>query len=280
MIVAVAFGATLYGFLVAALYLYQRSLLYHPDSSVPLPHAHGVPEMLPLRIAVEPGVDILAWWQPPADAGKPVVIYFHGNAGHLGERGYKIRHFIDAGYGVLLTTWRYNAGGGGQPSEVGLLADADAALSHVAGLGIAPMRIALYGESLGSGVAVALAARHEVGGLILETPYSSVADVAQAHYWYVPARWLIRDRYDSVSRIGEVRAPIMLLHGDADTTIPIRFARRLHDAAPSSTEAHFFPGGGHTDLYDRGAARLVIDFLERHAALAAREGVLPAFKEG
>ncbi len=260
-----------YGALVAALYLAQRALLYRPDDTVPVPREHGVAEMAAVRIPVGDGVEILSWWHPPREPGRPVVVYFHGNAGHIGERAYKARRMIDAGFGVLLAGYRYNAGAGGAPSEPALLADGQMAIGNVIERGYAIGQLVLYGESLGSGIAVALAADNDVGGLILETPYSSIAEVAQAHYWYVPAKWLIRDRYDSRARIGRVRAPILMIHGEADITIPVRFARRLLEAAPVPREAHFLPGGGHTDLYDFGAGDLVVDFLERRAAAAAAE---------
>jgi len=260
-----------YAVLVTALYLGQRALLYRPDGTVPDLRAHGVADMTVVRIPVGNGVESLAWWHPPRESGWPVVVYFHGNAGHIGERAYKARRMIDAGFGVLLAGYRYNAGAGGVPSEAALLADGWTAIQYVLDQGYAMDQVVLYGESLGSGIAVALAADHGVGGLVLETPYSSIAEVAQAHYWYTPAKWLMRDRYDSMARIGRVRAPILLFHGDADTTVPIRFARRLHDAAPEPKEAHFLPGGGHTDLYDLGAGDLVIDYLERRtAALSGR----------
>lgn len=259
-------GVSLYCLFLAGLYFGQRSLLYHPDATVPVAAVHGVPEMAALRIPVGGGLDIFAWWHPPAHADNPTVVYFHGNAGHIGERAYKVRPLIDAGHGVLLTTYRYNAGSGGSPSESALIADAHCAADHVLTQGIAAERLVFYGESLGSGIAVALAAERDCGGLVLETPYSSVAEVAQAHYWYAPARWLLRDKFDSMARIGKVRAPILLFHGDADPTIPVRFARTLFDAAPEPREGHFLPGGAHTNLYDFGAGQLVLDFLDRHAA--------------
>lgn len=259
-------GVSVYCLFLAGLYFGQRSLLYHPDATVPVPAAHGVPEVTVLRIPVSDGLDILAWWHPPAEDGKATIVYFHGNAGNIGERAYKIRPLIDAGHGVLLTTYRYNAGAAGPSSEAALIADAHCAADHVLAQGIAPERTVFYGESLGSGIAVALAAERECGGLVLETPYSSIAEVAQSHYWYAPARWLLRDKFDSMKRIDKVRAPILLFHGDADTTVPIRFARRLFDAAPEPKVGHFLPGGAHTDLYDFGAGRLVLDFLDRHVA--------------
>lgn len=252
--------------IIVIMYLGQRSMMYLPDHSEPHPHDHDLPQMESIRIAVEDTVEILAWWHAPADHNHPVLVYFHGNAGHIGERDYKIREMVEAGYGVLLATYRYNAGAGGKGSEEALLADAREAIEFVKSHGIAEQRIVLYGESLGSGVAVAMAAERNVAGLILETPYSSIAEVAHSRYWFALAKWLIRDRYDSLARIGKVRAPILLFHGDADTTIPIRFGERLYDAAPEPKEAHFFPGGRHTDLYDHGAGELVMDFMDRCAA--------------
>lgn len=257
--------------LVVVMYAGQRSMMYFPDASEPHPHDHGLPQMESIRIAVDEKVEILAWWHAPADAAHPVLVYFHGNAGHIGERDYKVRDMVEAGYGVLLASYRYNAGAGGKGSERALLADARRAIDFVKSHGIAEQRIVLYGESLGSGVAVAMATEHDVAGLILESPYSSIADVAHSRYWFALAKWLLRDRFDSVARIGKVRAPILLLHGHADRTIPIRFAEKLYDAAPEPKEAHFFPDGGHVDLFDYGADRLVMDFMDR-CAVCIRAG--------
>ena len=251
--------------LVGVMYAGQRSMMYFPDPSEPHPHDHGLPQMESIRIAVDEKVEILAWWHAPADEAHPVLVYFHGNAGHIGERDYKVRDMVEAGYGVLLATYRYNAGAGGKGSERALLADARRAIEFVKKHSIAEQRIVLYGESLGSGVAVAMATEHDVAGLVLESPYSSIADVAHSRYWFALAKWLLRDRFDSVARIGKVRAPILLLHGHADRTIPIRFAEKLYDAAPEPKEAHFYPDGGHVDLFDYGADRLVMDFMDRCA---------------
>ena len=253
-----------YGLLVAALFVSQRSLLYHADSSTPDPAEYGLGQMEAIRIPAEDGVQLFAWWRAPSQLGQPVLIYFHGNAGNLGFRADKVREFLEASIGVLLVTWRYNAGSGGKPSEASLIADGRAALSFVAEAGIVDERIVLYGESLGSGVAVALAAERRIGAVVLEAPYTSIAEVAQHHYWYVPAKWLVRDRFDSRARIGRVSSPIMIIHGERDRVIPPRFGRRLYEAAPEPKEAHFIANSGHEGLFDHGAARLILAFIERH----------------
>jgi len=256
--------AGIYAMLVVLLYVAQRSMMYHPDQSVPEPADWGAPRMEAVRLTTDDGLKVFAWWRPPADGTKPIMVYFHGNAGHLGDRVEKTAPYLDAGYGLLLVTWRYNAGTGGKPSEEALLLDGKAAVEFVlAETGSDPDRLVLYGESLGSGVAVQIAARRPVGAVVLEAPYSSVAEVAQGHYWYVPARWLVLDRFDSMRWIGRINAPLLVLHGDNDRVIPMRYGRKLFDAASEPKEFFHFPGGAHDDLYTQGLMEGVMDFVHR-----------------
>lgn len=258
--------------LLGILYVYQRDMQYHPHAVVPDPAGSIVPEMAAVRIETEDGLRPLAWWAPPADRTRPVIVYFHGNGGTVASRAGQARILLDAGYGVLLAGYRYNAGAGGEPSEVGLIADGHAAVEFLRVRGFPLERMVLYGESLGTGVAVAIAAGREVGAVILEMPYTSIADVAQDHYSFVPVRWLVKDSFDSLSRIGRIRAPLLVLHGEDDQLIPVRFARALFAAAPEPKEAHFIPGGRHGGLYELGAGNLVLDFLDRRFARTAKSG--------
>lgn len=246
------------------LYAYQRDVQYHPDPTIPGPAGSIVPEMAALRIETADGLRPLAWWAPPPDGDRPVIVYFHGNGGTVAMRAMQARFLLDAGYGVLLAGYRYNAGAGGAPSEDGLIADGRAAVDYVRARGIPPERIVLYGESMGTGVAVAIAAEQPVAAVILVMPFTSIADVAQDHYWYFPARWLVRDEFDSLSRIGKVRAPMLIIHGEDDRLIPVKFARALLAAAPGPKEGHFIVGGRHGGLYALGAGEIVRDFLERY----------------
>ena len=254
----------IYVAIIALLYVIQRSLLYHPDQTVPDPAAFGVPEMSALRIPAADGLELLAWWRAPRDVSSPTLLVFHGNAGHIGDRAHKVRDYLDEGHGVLLLSYRYNAETGGDPSEANLFADARSAIAFVKEQGVPDDRIVLFGESLGSGIAVAMATEHSVGAVVLEAPYSSMPDMAQHHYWYAPSRWLMRDRFDSMSRIGKVSAPILVIHGEEDTVIPLKYGRRLFDAAPEPKQAHFLPEARHNNLLDYGMATLVIEFLSRY----------------
>lgn len=261
-----ATGAVVYGGLVAGLYLFQRQLLYHPTTSVPDAAEAGVADMRPVALVAEDGVNLLAWHRPPAP-GRKLLIFFHGNAGHIGHRGWKARPYLDAGYGMLLVSWRGYGGNAGKPTEQGLLRDARAALAFALSTGIRPRDIVLYGESLGSAPAVTLAAEsaaagRPLGAVALEAPYTSMADLAQHHYFYVPARWLLADKFDAAPHIADIGTPLFVVHGERDRTVPAKFGRALFDLAKEPKKALWLPQGDHNDLYDFGAAKAVLGFLD------------------
>jgi len=250
-----------YLFVLSALYFGQRRLLYFPDRSGPElgPLAQmGVREV---SFRTEDRLALYSWYlPPPGDA--PVIVYFHGNGGHIGYRAERLRRFAEEGFGALLVEYRGYGGNPGRPSEDGLYADAQAAFDFLDGEGIAADRRVLYGESLGSAVAVWLAARSPIAALILEAPFTSIAAVAQYHYPYVPAYRLATDRFDSLAEIGQVRAPILLIHAEDDRVVPVRFARALYAAAPEPKEAWFTPQGGH-DVGYYGGLDAAVAFVHR-----------------
>jgi fermentation-respiration switch protein FrsA (DUF1100 family) len=267
-------AAVVYVVLVAALYVFQRNIMYFPDTSVPSPVHSGVPEMQPVTLETEDGLKLLGWYR--AVEGQPVVVYFHGNAGNIGARGFKVRPYLDAGFGVLLVSYRGYGGNRGSPTEEGLYADGRAALNFLEFQGVAPERTVLYGESLGTGVAVQLASElapeNPVAAVVLEAPLTSVGDVAAHHYPFVPARWLVKDHFDSAAKIAGVEAPVLIIHGEKDRTIPVKFGRMLFEAAAEPKESRWLEGGDHNDLYDFGAAQVVVEFLNRRLGASGREG--------
>lgn len=262
-----------YGVLVGGMYMFQRSLMYHPGGPPGTPAASGVPEMTPVNLSTKDGLKILSWYRP-AKAGKPTLLHFHGNAGHIGNRGYKVRPYLDAGFGVLLVEYRGYGGNPGAPSEEGFYADGIAALDFLAAENVASGDIILYGESLGSGVVVYLASwmseTASAGALVLEASYTSIPDVAAAHYPFVPARWLVRDKFDSAALIRDVQTPVFIFHSRNDQVIPFRFGQRLFDAAVEPKESRWFDEGGHNGLYEVGAPEAVIDFIGRYWKGAGR----------
>lgn len=259
-------GAVYLG-ICAFMFVAQRRFLYAPDAARPDPAAAGVPDMRVLSLPAADGVELLAWYRPAADARMPVLVYFHGNAGHIGERGYKMRPFLDAGFGVLLLSYRGYGGSGGSPTEQGLYVDARAALDFLRAEGVTPDRTVIYGESLGSGVAVQIATETPPAALILEAPFISLTAAAFHKAPYIPVPLIIRDRFDSLAKIGAVRSPLFIVHGERDRTVPVSHGRRLLAAANEPKEALFVPEAGHGDLYDFGLAEAVIEYLAKTLSL-------------
>ncbi len=254
-------AAIVYMGVVAAMFAFQRNLMYHPHGDAVAPAAVGVPEMTEVRPVAEDGLAVMGWYAPPPDQRAPVVVVFHGNAGHLSMRADKARRLLDAGFGVFLAGYRGFEGNDGRPSEEGLYRDGRAALDWLAGRDVPAARVVVYGESLGTGVAVQMATEYPVAGVVLEAPFTAIADVAAEVYPWVPVRWLTLDRYDSLGKIAALRAPLLLLHGERDDVVPVRLGRRLFEAAPGPKRALILPGANHVDLYDHGVGAEVVAFV-------------------
>jgi fermentation-respiration switch protein FrsA (DUF1100 family) len=242
------------------LFLKQRAIIFPvPQTIRTSPEAAGFPEAEEHFLTTADGEKVIVWYVP-ARPGHPVVLYFHGNGDYLAGFFGRFRDIISDGTGIVALSYRGYAGSTGQPSEAGLLQDAAAAYAFTAAFTSAD-RIVVWGFSLGTGVAVAVAAEHPVGKLILEAPYTSIADVAAAMFRFVPVRWLIRDPFRSDERIAGVTAPLLIMHGERDATIPIGFGERLFALAHQPKQFVRFPEGGHDNLGDYGAIETARAFI-------------------
>jgi len=172
----------------------------------------------------------------------------------------RFRAITEDGTGLLALSYRGYAGSTGHPTETGLLLDAATAYEYV-GARYAPQAIVIWGFSLGTGPAVALAAEHQIGKLILEAPYTSTADVASSLLPYLPVRLLMKDQFRSDERIGKVTAPLLVMHGERDQGIAIRFGERLFALAHEPKRFARFPQGRHEDLDDYGAIKVARRFI-------------------
>lgn len=248
-----------YASLCALLYFGQRSLMYFPDRTRTLPADAGLPQAVEEVLASADDAKVIVWHVPPR-GDKPVVLYFHGNGGSLSYRVNRFRALTEDGTGLVALSYRGYGGSTGSPSEEGILADARAAYEFAAARYPAG-RIAVFGESLGTGVAVALAAEQPVGRVILESSFTSAADVGASAYFFVPVRLFMKDQFRSDERIGAVKAPVLVLHGERDTVVPIRFGERLFGMIRSEKRFVRFPAGGHVNLDPLGALREVRAFL-------------------
>src|ERR1700730_8837045 len=184
---------------VALLYMVQRALMYFPDTERMPPAAAGLPGAQEILLDAADGERFIAWHVPPR-GDQPVVLYLHGNGGALSHRAERFRALAGDGTGLVAIDYRGYGGSSGRPTEAGLLIDAETAYGFAAARYPAA-RIAVWGESLGTGVAVGLAAERPIGRLVLEAPFTSAVDLAARHYPFVPVRWLMKDQFRSDQRI-------------------------------------------------------------------------------
>lgn len=251
----------------AALWAFQDRLIYFPDPAPPPPPAAlGLHEVRAVELRTADGVALLAWHLPPARPDAPVLLYLHGNGGSLLHRAVRMQRFRELGWGALLVQWRGYGGNAGAPSEAGLAEDARAGLRALQEAGVPASRIVPWGESLGTALAIRLAAEQPeaVGALVLESPFTSMLDLARRHYPLLPSGLLLRDRFDSLSRIGTVRVPMLILQGGRDTLVPPEMGRRLAASASAPVEVWEAPDAGHNELGQAGAFAQVQRFMARH----------------
>jgi fermentation-respiration switch protein FrsA (DUF1100 family) len=258
-LVILAAGGYLGGLVV--LFFAQRTFIFPiPQTVRTAPEAAGLPEAEEHFLTTADGEKVIVW-HVPAKPGHAVVIHFPGNGDFLAGLAGRFRDITADGTGLVALSYRGYAGSSGRPSEQGLLKDAAAAYAFTSARYGAD-RIVVWGFSLGSGVAVALAAEQPVGRLILEAPYTSIVDVAAAHFPLVPVRWLVRDRFRSDQRIARVKAPLLIMHGARDATIPISFGESLFALAHQPKQFVRFPEGGHNDLDNYGAIETARHFID------------------
>jgi len=250
----------------------ERALMYAPDPSYAHPSATGLSGVEEVVMKTGDGERLICWWGAP-DAGKPTLLYFHGNAGTLTDRAERLSAYRGRGFGIFIMSYRGYSGSSGRPSEAANVADALGAYDRVREFGVQPEDLFIYGESIGTGVAVQVAKQRPIRGLVLDAPYTSIVDVAEICYPHLPARLLMRDRYETLARhLPWVSAPLLVIHGEADAIIPVRMGRAIAEAAPAGGEIRTFPAAGHTDHYLYGSFEVVAGWIEaRHAAPARSE---------
>ena len=245
---------------VAVLYVRQREMLFPiPPVGRTAPAAAGLPQAEEHVLTTADGEQVIVWHVPPKPA-HAVVLFFPGNGDFLAGRVRRFKAITSDGTGLVALSYRGYAGSTGSPSEQGLLQDAAAAYAFTTAR-YAADRIVIWGFSLGTGVAVALAAEHPIGKLILEAPYTSTVDVAASLLPIVPVRLLMRDPFHSDRRIARIKVPLLIMHGENDPAIPIRFGERLFGMANEPKQFIRFPGGGHDDLDDFGATETARQFI-------------------
>lgn len=260
----------LYVGIVAYVYSIQRSLLYFPSHTYLTPReAMADPALQELPVRTTDGIALKGWYAQAS--GKPLtLVYFHGNGDDLETSAPIARAYIHVGYGILLAEYRGYSGLPGAPTEAGLYDDARAYLKALIAAGVDPHRIVLFGRSLGTGVAAQMATEFPVGGLILLSPYRSTPDVAADHFPFLPVRLLMKDRFETVRKIGSINVQLLIANGGRDQVIPPSQGRDLLVLAHEPKEFFFAPTAGHDDMFDFGFGGASLKWLDRLSASTPR----------
>lgn len=262
--------ALCYAFALAALYWLQGRLVYPLEQIEAFKNAELEERTEAVSVRTEDGLDLTMRYKAPPNEAAPTVILFHGNGEDLAQRGHIALEMIEAGYGVLLAEYRGYGGNPGTPREAGLYADARAAYAYAAARS---KHIAVHGYSLGSGVAVQLASEAKIAALMLEAPFTSIVDVAAKRFWLFPVRLLARDRYESLSKIASIDAPLLIYGGTKDGVIPPEHFQRLFDTARGDKRIALIEGADHLDVWTKGGRDHVMPFL---ASLQATHDAMQA----
>lgn len=249
----------------AMMYFGQRHLVYVPDPEHVPPDEVGLSGVAE-RVLETPDGEKIVTWYAKARPGQPTLLYFHGNAGNLGSRADRVRRYVASGRGILMMSYRSYSGSSGTPGEAANVADAKLAYDTLLANGVRPDDIVIYGESLGTGVAVQVAEARKAHGLVLDAPYTSLVDLAAELYPWLPVRWLIKDRYEMKRYLSEIATPLLVVHGENDATIPARMGRAVATFSKGPSKFVLFPGAGHADHYLFGSFEVINAWIDNLSA--------------
>lgn len=248
-------------YVAAASYMYafQRDFVFKPTGALAAPSEKGLEGISESVVTLSDGTEVTVWHHPPALPDAPTVLYFQGNSGNISSRAPRYRKILESGLGLYAPSYRGYAGSEGTASEAAFIADG---LEHFDRLSAEGGDIVLHGESLGTGVATAVAeARPGARLLVLEAPYTAALDIAAEAYPWLPVSLLMKDPFLTRERIQNVAVPLLVIHGTLDRIIPVEHGRNVYELAGGPKRLEIFEGAGHGDLWKRGLWPRVLDFL-------------------
>jgi len=240
---------SIYLVLLIFLYFYQGKLLYHPNVNSYTEVDNLIPKIEKVSIPTSDNLNLLGWFHKK-DISKKTILFFHGNAGSLENRIYKLNHFENFDLNFLIIAWRGFSGNSGKPSEQGLYDDAKSAVRWLESNGIREEKIILCGESLGAAVAIEIAQNKNFAGIILESPFTSMAKLAKKHYPYLPVKFLLKDRYETIKKLNEITSPILVMHGAKDNIVPFDMGVKVYENANNPKFNYFTEMDDHMMNYD------------------------------
>ena len=241
-----------YILLIIVVFFFQRNLLYHPSIDSYIKDQSGLEptEIEKVKITTDDNIDLIGWFYNKDIKKFKTVLFFHGNAGSLENRTYKLNHLKNLNVNYLIIAWRGFSGNKGKPSEKGLYNDAKSAIKWLNKKGIQENSIILYGESLGTGVAVEVAQNRKYAGVILESPFTSMINMGKKYYPFFPVSFLLKDKFESEKKIDKISVPIFIIHGKVDKIVPYVMGKKMFELANEPKFFHSQEYGDHMVEYD------------------------------
>lgn len=229
------------------IYLIQRNILYRPDANKPQIPARYADTIKTVTITTDDGLQLMSWYTK-ARSNQPTIIYFHGNAGTIADRLPNLIPFLNLGYGLLLLSYRGYADNPGNPTEQGVYQDARAAFKFLHQQNINNKDIIIFGESLGTGVAIQMANEYPTNYIILQSPYTSITAIAQKRFPLFPIKLMLKDQFKSIDKLTHLTQKLIIIHGLQDNTIPFEHGQKIFEQYPGKKEILLIPTAGHNDV--------------------------------
>ena len=241
-----------YVLIVLILFFFQGNLLYHPsvNNYIKDQTAKEPTGIEKVRITTKDKIDLIGWFYSNNMENSKTILFFHGNAGSLENRTYKLNHFKNLNLNFLIIAWRGFNGNSGKPNELGLYEDAKSAIGWLKEKGIKEKNIILYGESLGTGVAIEVAQNKNYAGVILESPFTSMVNMGKKYYPFFPVSLLLKDKFESYKKINKVFVPILIMHGKVDNIVPFHMGKKMYELANKPKYSYFSEYDDHMMEYN------------------------------
>ena len=241
-------------------YIFQRNLLYHPNENNNS-NDKLISNLKKIKVITKDNIKLEAWFHNKNSNDYKTILFLHGNAGDLENRIYKINHFVNMKVNFLIIAWRGFSGNKGKPTEKGLYEDANSAIRWLKSNGVIENKIILYGESLGTAVAIEIAQNKNFAGLVLESPFTSMSAAGKEKYPFLPINILLKDKYESHKKIKNIKIPILIMHGKVDNIVPFYMGKKMFDLANSPKYSYFSDYDDHMMNFDKNLLIALKEFI-------------------
>ncbi len=250
-----------YLLIVIFVFFYQRNLLYHPfENNYSTDKANFTYDEVSIPVSKE--INLKAWFHKKDLEKKKTLVFFHGNAGNLQNRIYKLNLLKDFDINFLIVAYRGFSGNKGKPTELGLYEDAQSTLNWLKNKKIKDDQIIIYGESLGTGVSIEVAQNKKFAGIILESPFTSMVDAGKHYYFYLPVSILLKDRYETIKKLKNIEIPILIMHGEKDRIVPFHMGKKVFLKANQPKYFYFPKNDDHMMEYNEDLLEALNKFFQ------------------